>query len=201
MNELEKLVEQKAKQMVEKKEKPQEITPSVSIEVPQVGKSYQERAREIVGAMATEEAIKDEELKRSITDRKKAALLNSADADMKREEAENKQADIKLQEANYGVYEGVAAYAGIKKPLPKRMQSILFTILSSMQMVWLILFGLPVSIINITADGIDSVVKKLGTLTKSAMWIVIACLVGFVIFALVQVAQFYLNGFGIQLQI
>lgn len=195
IEDVEKIVTERAKKMVTQ-QKPE--TESTVLTIPKEA-SYTERAKEIVGALATEEAIKDEELKRGITDRRKAALLNSADADMKREEAENKKADIQLQEADYGVYIGVANYAGIKKPLPKRMQNILFTILSALQMIYLIIFGIPVSIINITADGIDSVVKKLGTLTKSAMWIVLVCLIGFAVFIIVQVVQFYLARFGIVL--
>lgn len=199
MNELEKLVEERAKALVESKnggdKKPPAPTvdPSAPFEIS--SESYEKKAKEIVGALATQEAIKDEELKRGITDRKKSALLNSADADMKREEAENKQADILLQEANYGVYSGVANYAGIKKPLPKRMQSVLFAILSAIQMIWLIAFGIPVSIINITADGIDSVIKKLGTLTRSAMWIMIAIVVAGAVFLLWQVGDFLVAKF------
>lgn len=159
--------------------------------------SYAEQAKDIVGAVATQNAVSDEQLVKDITDRKKAELLNNADAKLKQEEAENKKAEIALQEANYGVYVGVANYAGIKKPLPKRMQSVLFTILSALQMLYLIIFGVPISIINITADGIDSVVKKLGTLTKSAMWIVIGVIaIGFVVF-LVYVGKFFLAKFGV----
>lgn len=198
MNELEKLIEEKAKALVngEKKEsEPKPVEPSPLDIQPE--KSYDQKAKEIVGALATQEAIKDEELKRGITDRKKSALLNSADADMKREEAENKKADIQLQEANYGVHSGVAAYAGIKKPLPSKMQAILFTILSVVQTIFLIAIGVPISIINICADGIDSVVKKLGTLTKSAMWIVLVLIIVAVIWVAIWVGKFFLANLGI----
>ena len=69
------------------------------------------------------------------------------------------------------------------------MQNILFAILSAVQTVLLILFGIPISIINIIADGVDSIVKKLGTLTKSAMWIVLAFMgggAGWVIYLIVK---------------
>jgi hypothetical protein len=191
MNELEKFVSEKAKERLESKET------AVSVSAPNKSMSYAEKAKEIVGAIATEEAIKDDDLKRGVVDRRKAALLNSADADMKREEAENKKAETQLQEANYDVYSGVANYAGIKKPLPKKMQSFLFAILAAFQTIYLILFGIPISIINITADGIDSVVKKLGTLTKSAMWIVLVVLAAFVAFTIVQFVRFYLAKFGV----
>jgi hypothetical protein len=201
MNDLEKLIEEKAKALVNaKEEKPKEDEPQPeTTEVAQAEprKSYIEQANEIIGVLATQEAIKDENLVKDVTNMRKAALLNNADADMKREEAENKNADIELQKANFGVNSGVASYAGIKKPLPKKMQGILFTILSVVQTIFLIAIGVPISIINICADGIDSVVKKLGTLTKSAMWIVLVLIIVAVIWVAVWVGKFFLTNLGI----
>lgn len=182
MAELDEIIAERAKQMVEAdtEKKPSaldEFNKKMVFEIDPT-KSLEEQAKEFVGVKATENAIQDEDLTRDVTDRKKAEILNHADAHLKKEEAENKKADILLQEANYGVYNGVATYAGIKKPLPQKMQSILFAILSAVQTVLLIVFGIPISIINIIADGVDSVVKKLGTLTKSAMWIVLAFMGG-----------------------
>ena len=77
------------------------------------------------------------------------------------------------------------------------MQTILFTILSVIQTVFLILIGVPISIVNITADGIDSVVKKLRTLTKSAMWIVLILIAVAALVALFYVGKFFLAKFGV----
>ena len=76
----------------------------------------------------------------------------AASADKK---AESKKSDIKLQEADYGVFSGVATYAGIKKPLPLKMQKILFTILSAIQTLWLLFIGTLTSIATITCDCFD----------------------------------------------
>lgn len=160
-------------------------------------KSYSEQAKDLVGVKATEKALEDEELAKNVTDRKKAEILNHADAHLKQEEAENQKAETTLQAAKYGVYEGVANYAGIKKPLPQKMQNILFTILSAVQTILLIVFGIPVSIINIVADGIDSVVKKLSNITKSARWIVLAALGGGVAWIIFQIIKHFLENAGI----
>ena len=193
MDDIEKLVEQRAMSMVDTKDekKPsavEALAQKIEFQV-DTTKSYAEQAKDLVGLKATEQAIADEALAKDVTDRKKAEILNYADAHLKKEEAENKKADTILQEANYGVYEGVATYAGIKKPLPQKMQNILFAILSAVQTVLLIVFGIPISIINIIADGVDSIVKKLGTLTRSAMWIVLAFMgggLGWVIYLIVK---------------
>jgi hypothetical protein len=157
----------------------------------------EEQVKAIIDVKATAQAIEDEDLTKGVTDRKKAEILNHADAHLKKEEAENKKADTLLQEANYGVYEGVATYAGIKKPLPQKMQNILFAILSAVQTFLLILLGVPISLINILADGVDSVVKKLGTLTKSARWIVLFGIVAGICWAIYLVVRHLLQKNGI----
>jgi Fe2+ transport system protein B len=194
MDEMERAIREKAMEIVEQHENRQvgnavdAFKKQLDFKLDQT-KSYEEQAKDLIGVKATEKAIQDEDLTKGVTDRKKAEILNHADAHLKQEEAENKKADISLQEANYGVYEGVATYAGIKKPLPQKMQNILFSILSAFQTLLLIAFGLPISAINIIADGVDSVVKKLGTLTKSARWIVLVGIlvgIGWVFFLIIK---------------
>lgn len=156
-----------------------------------------EQAKDIVDVKATAIAIEDEDLTKGVTDRKKAEILNHADAHLKKEEAENKKADTLLQEANYGVYEGVATYAGIKKPLPQKMQKILFAILSAVQTILLILFGVPISLINIIADGVDSVVKKLANITRSARWIVLISLLAGLVWLIFLIIKYFFAKAGI----
>ena len=140
-------------------------------------KTYTEQAKDLVGVMATQKAIEDEDLVKDITEAKKEELRTGADANLKEEQAKAKTAEKTLQEANYGVYEGVATYAGVKKPLPKGMQRVLFSILSFFQIVVLILVGTPTSIINILADCVDSIFKKLSSIAKSALVLVVSLLV------------------------
>ena len=182
MDEVEREIREKAKAIVqaETEKKPSAVeafTQKLDFQL-DTQKSYSEQAKDIVGLKATEKAIADEQLAKSVTDIKKAELLNHADANLKKEEAENKKADILLQEANYGVYNGVATYAGIKKPLPKKMQNILFSILSAAQIIFLIIIGIPISIVNISLDSVDSVIQKMRNVTKSARWIVFIAILG-----------------------
>ena len=159
-----------------------EVTPP-TIQVEQdTNKSLSEQAKDFVGVMATKKAVEDKGLVEDLTVKKIKEIQFNADANLKKEEADSKKADKDLQEANYGVYEGVANYAGIKKPLPQTMQKVLFSILSGLQMVFLILFGVPTSIINIIADCIDMIVKKLSSITKSAKWLVLALLVILIVY-------------------
>lgn len=77
---------------------------------------------------------------------------------------------------DYGVNNGVAEYAGIKKPLPDKMQKILFAILAVMQTALIVLFCVPFSAVNIVADGLEGVVKKFETLSKPTRVIMLVAL-------------------------
>ncbi len=93
--------------------------------------------------------------------------------------------ETEKQTVDYGVNNGVAEYAGIKKPLPQKMQKILFAILAVMQTALIVLFCVPFSAVNIIADGLEGVVKKFETLSRPTR-IIMLCALG-VICALVLV--------------
>ena len=143
--------------------------------------SLEERAREQISAAATMRAVQDEGLVEEIVESKKQEIRQMASAQRIQGQAESRTAEIKLQEANYGVYSGVASYAGIKKPLPQYMQKIIFVFLSVLQGIFLIFLGSFTSVINIVAEQVDSVVKRLSSIAKSAKVLVLSLLaLGFI---------------------
>ena len=184
---LDEIVTRQAEELIKRQESTVVFDPS---------KSPTEQAKDIVDVLSTQRAVEDQALVDEITGTKKKELLRHATANLKKGEAENKNADIQLQEANYGVYSGVANYAGIKKPLPQNMQKVLFIILSIFQTILLVAWGLPISIVNIVADGIDSIVKKLGSITKSAMWIVLLSMGVLAVFAVFLLVKFLISKFS-----
>lgn len=137
-------------------------------------KSLNEQAKDYVSFVATEKAVEDNNLVDEITDKRKQELKLNADKSLKNEKAESKKADVEIQKADFENYQGVATYAGIKKPLPNKMQKCLFTTLAFFQMLLLIVISIPTSIINILADSIDSIVSKLSSIAKSARVLVIS---------------------------
>lgn len=170
--------------------------PEMKVEIDK-SKSYTEQAKDFVGVVATQKAIEDEELAKKLTEIKKDELLESANADLKEEKAKSSQADTNLQKANYGTFEGVATYAGIKKPLPLGMQKVLFGILAFFQTILLILIGFPTSLITIVADCINVIVEKLSNIAKSARVLVVSLLVLGVVALVGWVAISILKNFGI----
>ena len=145
--------------------KPNITIPSINMKLDEK-KSLSEQAKEYVEAVATHHAVQDQSLVDDLTTKKRAELKHNAEASLKKEKVE-------LQKADYGVYEGVATYAGIKKPLPHNMQKILFTTLAFFQMIALLIVGTPTSIICIICDCADSIMSKLSSIAKSARWLVI----------------------------
>jgi hypothetical protein len=187
VNQLEEMISKKADELLLKKEQDAQM-PKIE---QQEQKSFKEQAKDFVGAMAVNTAINDEALVNDLAEKAKEELSESAQANLKQERAKNKQADTDLQNAEYGVFEGVANYAGIKKPLPNKMQKVLFSILAIIQTIFLIVLGTPISIINIFADCIDSVIKKLASIAKSSVTIVLAFLALAAIWAILSLLKQY----------
>ena len=137
-------------------------------------KALKEQVKEYIDTLATQKALANNELANEITEKKRQELSLSADTQLKAEQVQSKKAQVTIQEAQYGVFEGVAKYAGISHPLPTKMQQIVFCFLSVLQAIVLILFGTPISIINITIEQVDSVVNKLNSVAKSVRRIVLS---------------------------
>ena len=187
---MEELIERKAKELVQGASEP----PKLNIKVDEA-KSYGEQAKEYVDVLATKNAILDEQLGDKLTEKKKQELETNADTNLKKEKAKAKMAEAEVQSAEFESYGGVATYAGIKKPLPNKMQKILFTALAFIQMILLLIVSIPTSIINILSDAINSVIDKLSKIAKSARILVLSlvglgCLGG-IIYIVVEILQKY----------
>lgn len=196
MENLDEIIKKRAEEMqVEKANPPKPMQSESSSAITR--KSYTDKASEFVDAVSAQRAAEDETLVDSVAQSKKKEIIHRANASLKKEEAENKNADIMLQEANFGVHSGVAAYAGIKKPLPQKMQTVLFTILSAVQLFILIAVGVPISIFNIICDSVDSSVTKLASLTTAARKLVFAMLAIGAVALVVYIGCHYLIQFGI----
>ena len=156
-----------------------------------------ERAKDYVGVLAIQKAVEDEELVEDITELKKDELKSMASADNKKEKAKEKDADTEYQKAVYGNNEGIASYAGIKKPLPQKMQGVLFFLLSIIQCIVLFVVGGVSSIINIIADCVNSIVMRIADLSVVARKIIITAIIVGGVYLLYIVAKQILANYGI----
>lgn len=141
------------------------------------GKPIDEQAKQIIDILTTRKALENEGLGQSLVDNKIEELKQNSEKQLKAGQVENKKAEKELQEADYGVFNGVATYAGIKKPLPLKYQKFLFVLLMIIQVPFQIIFGSVTSVITICADCIDTVVGKLSSIAKSARVLVLSIIV------------------------
>ena len=144
-------------------------------------KSLEEQAMDVAGAAATFEALKSEDTQKELTGIKSEELVTKAEARSKKAKAEVKTEEKNLQAANYGIYEGIAEYASIKKPLPDTMQKIIFAILGVLQGFIIVIFGLVFSLVNIVMDMINGLAQRFAELTANAKKIAIALFVAFAV--------------------
>lgn len=164
------LVTQTANELGLPQEQLQEILERLSSEKKSVSQSAIEQfeACTIIGA-TTDKEFTDEAI-----ESKKQEMRFSQEAKVKNEQAESRSAEEKLQQADYGVFRGVATYAGIKKPLPNKMQRIVFSGLCVWQTLLLLIFGFFTSTVTIIADSADAIMQKVSSISKSARVFVIS---------------------------
>lgn len=158
-------------------------------------KSFNDQAKDIVGAMATAKAIEDEKLVKDVTAAKKDELTSKAEADAKTEKAKNKDAEKKLQESTFGIYEGVASYIGLKRALPEKMLKLLMAFIQPMLGLFIFAIGLPIGIIAIMMDGINVLAEKFAQISENAKRIVKALWWIALITIALLVINFLLNKF------
>lgn len=147
-------------------------------------KSFEERTQDVVTVLATKKALEDEGLVKDITDLKKDELTEHAKASFKKGQAKSQVAEKDLQEALFGVYEGLASYMGLKRPIPKRMLKVLMFFVQPTLGTLILVSGLIVGTINVLMDGVNSIAEKFATLSaitqkivKSLFWIIIAAVI------------------------
>lgn len=135
-------------------------------------KTLNEQAKEIVDVLVVQEVIKDEKVREELKEHKAEEFRSRAEASKKAEQSKSKDEEKNLQKANYGVYEGVASYAGIKRSLPNKMQTILMIPLQIIVGIWLFVCGSATAVINVFLDCTNSIVEKFGQLADNSKKII-----------------------------
>lgn len=130
-------------------------------------KTFEQNAKDLATAIATQKAFEDESLIVSITKNKKKELEEASKSDLKTEQAKSKAADKQYQESLFGVYEGLSSYMGIARPLPRKMLKILMFIAQPILLIVFLVFGIISGIINVFMDALNSMVDRFANLAES----------------------------------
>ena len=173
MEELKKLVEEEAKKVVEAQEKPSTPAPIpeeskslANVDISDVkfsldkSKSYEEQADDVVGAMATAQAVSDKETVKDITDKKAEELKAKASKKLKDAQAKDIDAETSKQEAERKKYEAVLSTFGITKHLPNWLLKIMVFLFSPVFILLTIVIGIPCGIVKVLIDNIDNILVR-----------------------------------------
>ena len=169
---------------------------SIKVELDK-SKTVKEQAQDLVELAATMKAVEDDSLVSDITGLKKEELKQNAETSLKQEHIKSKESEKKLQEASYGVYEGIADLIGLKKPLPNKMLKVLMFILMPLLICYYSVMGLITGIINVTMDCVNSVVVRFAEFTKPAKKIILFLLVLFLCGSVALIVVHYLKLYNI----
>lgn len=147
-------------------------------------KSIESQAEDVVGAMVTASAIRDENIKSALTDKKAEELVNKANEKATKAKKVAIDAETELQKAERDLYEAVLNTFGIYKHLPRGLMKTLVWIFSPLYTIISLLIGIPCGFCKILIDNLDGIVcryDKTGDVVKpkikTIFWIVFALII------------------------
>lgn len=123
-------------------------------------KSIESQAEDVVGAMVTAGALKDDSIKSTLVDRKAEELVNKAEEKAKKAKKSAVDAETELQKAERDLYEAVLNTFGIYKHLPRGLMKFLVYIFSPLYTVISLLIGIPCGLVKIFIDNLDGIVCR-----------------------------------------
>lgn len=172
--EIESLIEERQKEDEDKKKQivpretpvKNEVADTVSIDKVGLGdiqlkidrnKSYEEQAQDVLGAMTVAEAVKDEETKKTLVEKKSEELKASADVKVKKAQEAVTEAETNIQKASRELNEGILLEYEIKKHLPPRLMKIVMFFLSISYIFNTIFIRIPMSMPRTFIDTLDGI--------------------------------------------
>lgn len=147
-------------------------------------KSIESQTEDVVNAMVTANAIKDNTVSSVLTDKKAEELVNKASEKAKQAQKKAVDAETELQKAERDLYEAVLNTFGIYKHLPRGLMKFLVWIFSPLYTIISLLIGIPCGLVKILIDNLDGIVcryEKTGENAKPKLktifWILLGLLV------------------------
>lgn len=147
-------------------------------------KSVDNQTEDVVNAMATVSAIKDNNVSSALTNKKAEELINKASEKAKKAQKQAVDAETELQKAERDLYEAVLNTFGIYKHLPRSLMKILVWIFSPLYTLISLLIGIPCGLVKILIDNLDGIVcryekteEQAKTKLKTIFWVLLGLLV------------------------
>ena len=174
-------IEKKALELVENNKKP--ITDISASDIKfsvDTSKSMEDQAEDVVGAIATANAVQDEKVAKDLTDKKADELRAKAEARKRKAEAENIKAETERQKEKRTLYEAVLGRFLIKDHLPVWLMVITTVVLSPIYLLLVLTINVPFGILGAIMDGLDVLVcryeavdEKCKPKVRTTIWILL----------------------------
>ena len=147
-------------------------------------KSYEAQAEDVVGALATAQAVNNANTVKDITDKKAEELKVKASQKLKDAQTKDIDAETSRQEAERKKNEAVLSTFGVRKHLPNWLLKIMVFIFAPWYIMFSFIIGLPCGVIKILIDNVDNILVRYETAEskekpkiKVTVWIISTLLI------------------------
>ena len=123
-------------------------------------KSYEEQAKDVVGAMATAKAVQDQSTIEALAKGKQDELIGEQQSKVEQKKAEFIEAKTDTQKAEYNSNEALFRTFTILSHLPKWLQTIVVPLLTPFYIIGILIINVPCGFVRMLIDAIDGIVCR-----------------------------------------
>lgn len=123
-------------------------------------KSYEEQAKDVVGAMATAKAVQDQSTIDALAKGKQDELIGEQQSKVEQKKAEFIEAKTDTQKAEYNSNEALFRTFTILSHLPKWLQTIVVPLLTPFYIIGILIINVPCGFVRMLIDAIDGIICR-----------------------------------------
>lgn len=146
--------------------------------------SYEEQAKDVVNAMATAKAVKDQNTVDALAKGKQDELIGEQQAKIKKTQRDLKDSETELQKAEFDSNKTLFDTFNIVSHLPKWLQMIVVPLLTPFYLIGVLVIKVPCGFVRMLIDGIDGIIcryekadERTRPRIKVTVWIIFGMLV------------------------
>ena len=122
--------------------------------------SYEEQAKDVVNAMATAKAVKDQNTVDTLAKGKQDELIGEQQAKIKKTQKDLKDSETELQKAEFDSNKTLFDTFNIVSHLPKWLQMIVVPLLTPFYLVGVLVIKVPCGFVRMLIDGVDGIICR-----------------------------------------
>lgn len=146
--------------------------------------SYEDQAKDVVNAMATAKAVKDQNTVDALAKGKQDELIGEQQAKIKKTQKDLKDSETELQKAEFDSNKTLFDTFNIVSHLPKWLQMIVVPLLTPFYLIGVLVIKVPCGFVRMLIDGIDGIIcryekadERTRPRIKVTVWIIFGMLV------------------------